>query len=98
MPSINAPANFDYANFIQLKLGSAELTAGLSFAQPERTYVKVWYLASDGSRQQLAFVRLDTLKAMDVSGSLLLEVPRGATVQFESYDASQTTGIREIQA
>lgn len=97
-----APANFDYANYTQVKLSSSDVTAGLSFTQPALTYVSICYVAGDGSCQTLAFLKLSTMQALDGTGGYPLTVLHGATIRFETYSQAagsyQTTGIKEIKA
>jgi hypothetical protein len=85
----SASAAFDFAGFAALRpLRSIDLVADASrFADPARTYVSIFATGADGQLQQLAFLRLSTLQALDGRGGLSLDLPRDLrSVQFEVYD------------
>lgn len=97
-PQFVGPTNFKYDNYIQVKLLSTDVTAKLSFTQPELTYVSICYVTGDGSCQTLGCPNLSTLQEMDGTGGYPLTVPRGATIRFETYSKDYSTGIQEIKA
>ena len=86
------PSGFEFPGFRALPpIASTQLTSDVSrFADPARTWVSLWHDAADGSRSQLAFLPLATLRALDARGGLRLSVPVGAgPVRFEVWDRTQ---------
>ncbi len=84
-----APAGFDFASFERMRpLLSSELVPDPGrFTDPGRTYVSIWATDAGGERQQLAFLRLQALQALDRQGGLRLDLPRTVSViEFEVYD------------
>ena len=91
MAETTAPAGFDFASFRTLvAVRSSALVADASrFPHPSRTYISLWYRDASGERQQLAFLTLTALQALDGRGGLSLTLPRDvATVSYEIYDAA----------
>ena len=94
----NVPAaGFDFASFERTRgLLSAELVPDPGrFADPGRTYVSIWVTDTGGQREQLAFLRLQALQALDHQGGLRLDLPRAvAAIGYEVYDRNgPSTGL-----
>lgn len=91
MAETAVPAGFDFATFrTPTAVRSSALVADASrFADPSRTYVSFWYRDASGERQQLAFLTLTALQALDGRGGLSLTLPRDvAAVSYDIYDAA----------
>lgn len=93
--SITPPAGFDFASVRTTRaLFSTELTSKASagqFTNPAQSYVSIWYPDSHGDRQQLAFMSLKTMQALDAQGGVKLQVPTGInTLSFELYDKNSS--------
>jgi hypothetical protein len=84
-----APSGFDFANYAPGRpLLSTDLVPDPArFADASRTYVSLWSTDAAGERQQLAFLRLQAMQALDRRGGLRLDLPRSvAVIGFEVYD------------
>lgn len=91
MADTAVPAGFDFAAFrTPTAVRSSALVADASrFSDPSRTYVSLWYRDASGERQQLAFLTLTALQALDGRGGLSLTLPRDvAAVSYDIYDAA----------
>ena len=92
---MNPPAGFDFAS-VRTTRGvlSTELTskAGAGqFTDPAKSYASIWYLDSQADRQQLALLTLESMRALDPSGGIQLQIPAGiSTLSFEIYDKNSS--------
>ena len=93
LAAILPPAGFSFANFQSSKLLlSTDLVFNAGdFVDKALSYVSIWYVGSDGNRQQVAFMTLQALQAMDANGGFKLQVPGYITaLAYEIYDNDST--------
>ena len=99
--SAAAPPSFAYASFKSVTRTSQQLVdgaGGFSVANAGRTYVSLWYVDSSGRREQLAFMSLAALRALNDAGGVTVSVPADVTrVRYEIYDAT-TRRFGEVAA
>lgn len=71
------------------KLRASQLLSDPSrFKNPQLSYVTVWYEDASGNRQQLLFMRLAALQALEASGGVSLTLPAHVKrLFFEIYDS-----------
>ena len=71
-----------------IKLRASQLLSDPSrFKNPKLTYVTVWYEDASGNRQQLLFMRLAALQALEASGGVSLTLPAHVKrLFFQVYD------------
>lgn len=87
------PAGFSFASFqVSRILRSTDLSfAAGEFADASLSYLSIWYVGPDGNRQQLAFMTLQALRALDANGGFALQVPSHITaLAYEIYDKDST--------
>ncbi len=72
-----------------IKLRASQLLSDPSrFKNPKLSYVTVWYEDASGNRQQLLFMRLSALQALEAAGGVSLTVPAHVKrLFFEIYDS-----------
>ena len=95
-----APTGFGFSTFSAKTLTSTSLVqavGGFTTTNSTKAYVKLWYLDAASQRQQVMFMSLAALRALDTSGGLPVQVPGGiAALQCEIYDA-QSSMVGEVK-